>query len=54
LVFTSGEGETFPQGLVIGRISLIEKSESEIYQRAKLDPILDYQKLDKVFVVFID
>ncbi len=54
LVFTTGEEEKFPQGLVIGRISSIEKNESEIYQRAKIKPIVNYQKLNNVFIIFLE
>lgn len=40
----------FPPGLVIGKISSIEKNPSSLFQRAKVQSLLDVTKLHMVFV----
>ncbi len=50
LVLTSGEAD-FPPNLVIGKIGLVNSKEGEIYKEAELIPLLDYSKLENVFVV---
>ena len=50
LVVTTGEKEQFPQGLLLGQIEVIEKVETEIYQKALLEPLTDLQELEIVFV----
>jgi len=49
-VLTSG-GEGFPRGLLIGRIKKIIKKEAEIYQKAEVEPLLNYKELETVFVL---
>lgn len=50
LVVTTGEGE-FVRDLLIGKVGEVEKVEVEPFQRAKIVPLLDYEKLIDVFVV---
>lgn len=49
LVYSSGE-ENFPKGLVVGKISKINRLEAELFQEAELTPMLDVSKLDTVFI----
>jgi len=49
LVFTNGEGWLFH--LLIGRIEEVFPKTAAVYQRARVLPLLDYQKLRIVFVV---
>ncbi len=50
-ILTSGINDQVSGGLIAGRISSIEKKESEIFQQAILQPAVDFNKLEKVFVI---
>ncbi|SRR3989339_79465 len=50
-VLTSGINDQISSSLIIGQISSIEKKESEIFQQAILRPVVDFNKLEKVFVI---
>ena len=51
VVLTSGLGGRFPQDMVIGRIGEIERREAELFQRAIVQPVVDFDSLEVVFVV---
>ena len=51
IIITSGEEDIYPKGLLIAKISQIEKNEAEVYQKAVLKPLVDYNKLEQVFVI---
>lgn len=53
IIVTSAEDEIYPLNLLIGKIDSIEKNETAIYQKAVIQPLVDYKKLDQVFVVKI-
>lgn len=50
-VLTSGLNDFIPKGLIIGRISEIILKESEIFQKANVQPAVDFKKLESVFVI---
>ena len=51
LVMTSGLGGNFPADLVIGRVVEVERNEAELFQRAIVQPAVDFRTLETVFVV---
>lgn len=51
LVMTSGLGGKFPAGMVIGRVVQVERNEAELFQRAVVQPAVDFRTLETVFVV---
>jgi rod shape-determining protein MreC len=51
VVLTSGLGGKFPQDLVIGRVSEVERREAELFQRAVVQPAVDFDSLEVVFVI---
>lgn len=55
LVFTRGdldeESVGMPEDLIVGRIESIEKNPSALFQKAKVQSIIDFTKLFDVFVV---
>lgn len=51
LVTTSGLGGNFPENLVIGRVVEVERNEAELFQRAVVQPAVDFRTLETVFVV---
>lgn len=55
-VSTSGSGGTIPSGILLGHISLVEDSASELGETILVAPSVDFRSFEKVFVVrgFID
>lgn len=51
LVTTSGLGGKFPENLVIGRVIDVERNEAELFQRAVVQPAVDFSAVEIVFVV---
>jgi rod shape-determining protein MreC len=51
IVLTSGAGGFFPEDLVIGRVTDVERSEAELFQTAVLEPAVDFDSLEVVFVI---
>lgn len=51
LVVTSGEGDSYYPGLVVGRIAKITGKETDLFRQAEVVPLLDFAKLGTVFVV---
>lgn len=51
LVTTSGLGGKFPENLVIGRVIDVERNEAELFQRAVVQPAVDFTSVEIVFVV---
>jgi len=51
LVVTSGLGGNFPKGLLIGEVSEIISKQGEIFQSVLLRPVLDFSRLELVFVI---
>jgi rod shape-determining protein MreC len=51
VVLTSGLGGRFPQDLVIGRVIEVDRREAELFQRAVVQPAVDFDSLEVLFVV---
>ncbi len=51
VVLTSGLGGKFPQDMVIGRVSEIERREADLFQRAIVQPAVDFDAMEIVFVI---
>jgi len=51
LVVTSGGEEIFPPNLLIGKVVKIEKEERQPYQKAEVEPLVDYDRLETVFLI---
>lgn len=51
LVVTSAEKEIFPLNLLIGKIKSVEKEEREPYQKAEVEPLINYDQLERVFLI---
>lgn len=55
LLLTAGDvegdfGYLYPKNLLIGRVTEVNKSDSDLFQGAEMLPIFDYQHLETVFV----
>ncbi|MFW6068921.1 MAG: rod shape-determining protein MreC [Chloroflexota bacterium] len=51
VVLTSGLGGNFPPDLVIGRVVDAERNEADLFQHATVQPAVDFQDLELVFVL---
>lgn len=51
LVVTSGFGDRFPRGLLIGVIHKIKKRPFGLFQEAEIVPSVDFSKLEEVYVL---
>lgn len=54
IVVTSGLGGDFPKGLILGKVSGIISKQGEMFQTAKLSSMIDFAKLETVFVIIGD
>lgn len=50
IVQTTGEGG-YPRDLLIGKIGWVEKNESEVFQKAGVEPLLNYEEIEIVFLI---
>ena len=50
-VITSGLGGEYPKGLLIGKIEKITSPPADLFQKASLKPLIDFSKLEIVFVI---
>jgi len=55
IVVTNGDGDIqgkgYLPGLIVGKISAIEKEPSALFQHAKIHPLIDFTRLTMIFVV---
>jgi rod shape-determining protein MreC len=51
LVTTLGVGGALPEGLPVGRVLRVQKRNIEMFQEAILEPMVDTQKLDRLYVI---
>ncbi|TSC53843.1 MAG: rod shape-determining protein MreC [Parcubacteria group bacterium LiPW_39] len=51
IVLSSGLNDAIPRDLIIGRITEVILKESEIFQKATLQPATDFKKLESVFII---
>ncbi len=50
-VVTSGFGNRFPRGLLIGKVSKVIKKTYGLFQEAEITPSVDYNKLEEVYIL---
>jgi rod shape-determining protein MreC len=51
LVITSGLGETFPDGLPVGKVSRVQRKDADLFQAAAVEPAVDMNKLERLYVL---
>ena len=51
LVITSGLGNIYPKGLVVGSVSKIERESYGITQKIEVRPAVDFSRLEEVVVL---
>lgn len=50
-VVTSGLGNLFPKGILVGKISQIKRDPNRLFQEVKVTPTVDFGKLEGLFVI---
>lgn len=50
-ISTLGEEGVYPPNLLIGKISEVNAKQEDIYKEAKVAPLIDYDKLQNIFIV---
>lgn len=50
-VVTSGLGDVYPKGLLVGQISKVDPAKGGVFRGAELLPVVDLSKLEEVFMV---
>ena len=50
-VYTSGLGQRFPAGILVGRVTSIERREFGLYQQAEVTPSVDFSALEEVLIL---
>jgi rod shape-determining protein MreC len=51
IVLTSGLGGSYPEGLVVGTVSAVQRQDYEVLQKAILTPAVDFSRLEIVLVI---
>jgi len=50
-VVTSGLDGIFPKGLLVGTVISVNREKHELFQTAEIQPVVDFRKLEGVFVI---
>jgi rod shape-determining protein MreC len=51
IVLTSGLGEMYPEGLVVGRVMRVERKDADPFQAAVVEPAVAMDKLERLYVL---
>jgi rod shape-determining protein MreC len=51
LVLTSGLGGNYPGNILIGQITSVHRRETELFQQATVQPVVDFSKLEIVLLI---
>ena len=50
-IITSGMGGIFPKGLAIGRVARVIKSRRGMFQKIRVQPAVDFQRLEYLTII---
>jgi len=51
VVLTSGLGEVYPEGYVIGKVARVERKDADPFQAAVVEPAVQMDKLERLYVL---
>ena len=51
-IVTSNVSTVFPAGIPIGEVSLASKKEHDLFYHVEIKPIVDFSKIEEVFIIF--
>ena len=50
-MLTSGLGEMYPEGLVIGKVARVERKDADPFQAAVVEAAVEMDKLERLYVL---
>ncbi|MEX2210131.1 MAG: rod shape-determining protein MreC [Patescibacteria group bacterium] len=50
-LLTSGFGNDYPKGLVVGTVDRVEKHDTDVFQTAEIRPAVDLRRLERLFII---
>ena len=53
-IVTSGLSGIFPKGLMVGTVANVQREQHELFQSAEIDPAVDFNRIEWVFVILRD
>jgi rod shape-determining protein MreC len=51
MVLTSGLGEVYPEGLLVGKVTRVERKDADPFQAAVIEPAVEMDKLERLYVL---
>ena len=51
LVLTSGLGGNYPQNILIGQVVNLRRKETDLFQQAVIQPVVDFNQLEIVLII---
>ncbi len=51
LVLTSGLGGNYPKDILVGQVITVRRRETELFQRAAVQPVVDFSRLEIVLII---
>jgi rod shape-determining protein MreC len=51
LVLTSGLSEIYPEGLLVGKVTRVERKDADPFQAAVIEPAVEMDKLERLYVL---
>jgi rod shape-determining protein MreC len=51
VVLTSGLGEMYPEGYVVGKVARVERKDADPFQAAVVEPAVEMDKLERLYVL---
>lgn len=50
-IISSGLGGIFPDGIPIGRVTQVQRRDTDMFQEATVEPFVDFEHLEEVYVI---
>lgn len=50
-IISSGLGEIYPKGLLIGKVSAVEEDKDKLYKVAEITPAVDFSSLEELMII---
>lgn len=51
VAITSGLGELYPEGLVVGKVTRVQRQDADPFQTAAIEPAVEISKLERLYVI---
>ena len=51
LILTSGLGGNYPSNVLIGQVTSVRRRETDLFQQASVQPVVDFSQLEIVLII---